>query len=94
MQSKRVSSLAFSSRSLKKESQGSSILLEAGMGKILGLHVRQQVPVSGFRGTVRAKPCSLRLSQLIMAERVFCHKTRAVENLDVFGQLSRALRLR
>src|SRR5215475_4395065 len=91
---KRVSSVTFSSRSFKKESQGSCIFLEAGMGKVFGFQIRQQVPMLRIRGAVRAKPFPLRFRQRIMAERVFLHTARMVQNSHIFRQLSRTLRIR
>ena len=47
----------------------------------------------GFGRTIHPKPFSLCFRQGIVAERVFLHKTRAVQNSGIFLQLSRTARV-
>src|ERR1700722_17404851 len=91
MQSRRMSSPTAESNSRKNDNQDSGRPLLCRVGKMLSLHVGQEIPVSCDGRTMFSQPRSFGLRHRVVAEGIFACKPRTLQNFQMSSKLSRPL---
>jgi hypothetical protein len=93
IQSRRISSCTAESNSRRNDSHGSGMPLFTCVGKVFSLHVGQEIPVRCGGRAMLSQPYSLSLGHRVVAEGIFVHKPRALQDFQMLSKLSRPLHI-